>query len=311
MSVTASKKAALKPEFRAEDPTHVPSRLPPDRNWRLVWSDEFDGDTLDRSKWGFRLHLMQQRHNTFSEGGAVLDGKGNLLLTLQERDGHYYAPHLQTGSNFLDRPGEAYGKFKWPIAEIEKPRFLHKYGYYEARCKLPTQPGWWVAFWLQSPTIGATLDPAVSGVELDIMENFTRDGVVSHCNHWNGYGADHRASGSGKRTLDDTPDGFHVFGLDWSRNGYVYYIDGKESWRVDAPPPDCKMELRGHYACYRDRDGVWRSYSPVSDCEQFILISAECNGYRQGDLPSEELRKAVLPDYFVVDYVRVFDEIPE
>jgi beta-glucanase (GH16 family) len=44
---------------------------------------------------------------------------------------------------------------------------MHKYGYYEIRCKLPKQPGWWAAFWLQSPTIGSTLDPA------DLMEKAT------------------------------------------------------------------------------------------------------------------------------------------
>ncbi len=261
---------------------HVESLLPAGRKWKLVWNDEFDGDSLDRSKWDFRLHLIQQRHKTFSEEGATLDGKGNLLLTLHEKDGQFYSPHLQTGRNYLDRPGEAYGKFKWPIAKIEEPKFMHKYGYYEVRCKLQTQPGWWSAFWLQSPIIGSTLNPVQSGVEVDIMENFTRDGIVVHNNHWNGYGLDHMSAASGDRKLKDTPDGFHVFGLDWSRNGYVYYIDGEESWRVDGP---------------------------VSDCEQFILLSTECMGYRNGDSASEELKKAVLPDYFIVDYVRVFDEI--
>ncbi|MEI6425008.1 MAG: glycoside hydrolase family 16 protein [Lentisphaerota bacterium] len=267
---------------KASQVKHVESLLPAGRKWKLVWNDEFDGKTLDRSKWDFRLHLMQQRHRTFAEDGAELDGKGNLLLKLYEKDGHFYSPHLQTGSNFMDRPGEAYGKFKWPIAKIEEPKFMHKYGYYECRCKLPTQAGWWAAFWLQSPIIGSTLNPKLSGVEVDIMENFTRDGIVSHNNHWNGYGPDHRHAGSGDRKLADTPDGFHVFGLDWSREGYVYYIDGKESWRISEP---------------------------VSDCEQFILISTECNGYRNGDSPSEELKKAILPDYFIVDYIRVFDEV--
>ncbi|MDD3927899.1 MAG: glycoside hydrolase family 16 protein, partial [bacterium] len=135
-----------------------------------------------------------------------------------------------------------------------------------------------------SPTIGATLDPAESGVEVDIMESFTRDGIILHNNHWNGYSSDHESAQSGPRKLEDTPDGFHVFGLDWSRNGYVYYIDGKESWRVSGP---------------------------VSDTEQFILVSTECMGYRDGDSPSAELKKAVLPDYFIVDYVRVFDEIEQ
>jgi beta-glucanase (GH16 family) len=114
------------------------------------------------------------------------------------------------------------------------------------------------------------------------MENFTRDNIIHHNNHWNGYGADHQSCGSGPKKLEDTPDGFHVFGLDWSPNGYVYYVDGKESWRVDGP---------------------------VSDREQFILISTECMGYREGNQPNEVLKKAVLPDYFIVDYVRVYDEV--
>lgn len=262
-------------------PTPIESLLPAGKPWKMVWHDEFDGDVLDRSKWDFRLHLMQHRHKTFVDDAAALDGKGNLLLKLYEKDGQFYSSHLQTGSNYMDRPGEAYGKFTWPIAKIAQPKFMHKYGYYEIRCKLQTQPGWWSAFWLQSPTIGATLDPVRSGVEVDIMENFD-PGVVVHNNHWNGYGADHQHVGSGNRVLSETADGFHVYGLDWSRSGYVYYVDGKESWRVDGP---------------------------VSDCEQFILVSTECHGYRQGDSPAEELKKAVLPDYFVVDYVRVFDEM--
>ncbi len=263
---------------------HAQSLLPEGRKWKLVWHDEFDGDALDESKWSYRLHLMGQRHRTFSEEGAVLDGKGNLLLTLHEKDGYFYSPHLQTGANFMDLPGEAYGdtRYRWPIGRFQEQKFLHKYGYYEIRCKLPTQAGWWAAFWLQSPIIGSTPDPVFSGIEVDIMENFTRDNIVSHNNHWNGYGSAHQHIGSGERKLTETPDGFHVFGLDWSRDGYVYYIDGKESWRVDGP---------------------------VSDREQFILVSTECNGYRGDDTPAEELKQATLPDYFVVDYVRVFDEM--
>ncbi len=265
-----------------EGAEHKESLLPAGKKWELIWNDEFDGDALDQTKWDFRLHLMQKRHNTFSDSGAELDGKSNLLLKLHEKDGHFYSPHLQTGSNYLDRPGEAYGKFKWPVAKIKPAKFMHKYGYYEIRCKLPAQPGWWAAFWLQSPVIGATLNPEESGVELDIMENFTRDGIVSHNIHWNGYGADHRSAGSGQRRIESPLDDFHVFGLDWSPDGYIFYIDGGESWRAPGP---------------------------VSDTEQFILVSTECKGYRKGEDPSEELKKAVLPDYFIVDYVRVFDEI--
>jgi hypothetical protein len=46
----------------------------------------------------------------------------------------------------------------------------------------------------------------------------------------------------------------------------------------------------------------------VPDREQFILVTAECSGYRKGG-PASELTQAKLPDDFVVDYVRVFDEV--
>lgn len=261
----------------------IMSDLPPDKNWKLVWSDEFDGAALDTAKWGFRLHLMQTRHETWVEDAVELDGKGNLLMKLYEKDGQFYSSHLQTGRNYLDRPGDQYGKskFVWPVADMEPHKFVHKYGYYEIRCKLPEQEGWWAAFWLQSPTIGSSLNPLESGVEIDIMENFARNNIISHNIHWNGYGKDHKHIGSGPVKVQPSDSGFHTYGLHWSPTGYVFYVDGVESWRVSGP---------------------------VSNQEQFILVSTECNGYRQGG-PAEILKKAKLPDYFIVDYVRVFDEV--
>ena len=269
---------------------HVPSLLPSGKKWKLVWNDEFDGIELDRTKWDFRLHLLHTRYKPFTDEGAVLDGKGCLHLNLLKKDGQYCSPHLQTGYNFMDRPGkifyEQFGEkneqLTWPIAKLQKPKFMHKYGYYEIRCKLPKQEGWHCGFWLQSPIIGATLDPRECGVEVDIMENFTRNDMISHNNHWGGYADDHQHIGSGDIKLDPTPDGFHVFGLEWNEKEYVYYVDGKETWRVSEP---------------------------VSQREQFIMVTTECMCYRSSDQPDEILKKAVLPDAFIVDYVRVFDEV--
>jgi beta-glucanase (GH16 family) len=268
--------------FNSKTPARVESQLPSGYKWKMVWNDEFDGTQLDTTKWDYRLYIMHSRLKTWTNDAAQLDGKGNLLLRLYEKDGDYYSSHLQTGSNYMDRPGEQYGgsKLSWPIGKMKAPKFLHKYGYYEIRCKLQTQPGWWSAFWLQSPTIGSTPDPLDSGVELDIMENFTRDGIISHNIHWNGYGTDHKTSGSGSVKVQPTDDGYHTFGLHWSPTGYVFYADGKETWRVSGP---------------------------VSHREEFILVSTECMGYRAGG-PSPLLKNVILPDYFVVDYVRVFDE---
>ncbi|MCK5101618.1 MAG: glycoside hydrolase family 16 protein [Cyclobacteriaceae bacterium] len=286
LSVTCTKNKGFlqeKSDSSMEESLGMPSQLPEDIKWKLIWHDEFNGTELDTTKWDYRLHLMQVRHSTWTTKGAELDGNGNLLLKLYEKDGQFYSSHLQTGRNYLDRPGDQYGSsnFVWPIAEMEPPKFVHKYGYYEIRCKLPTQEGWWAAFWMQSPEIGSTLNPAESGVEFDIMENFSRDGIISHNIHWNGYGNNHEHAGSGKRKLQPTENGFHTFGFHWSSSGYVFYVDGKISWEIDGP---------------------------VSHREQFILISTECKGYRQGG-PSPELKGAKLPDYFIVDYIRVFDEV--
>lgn len=82
---------------------HEQSLLPEGYGWNLVWNDKFDGDEIDTSKWGYRLHLMQKRHNAYTDEGAALDGKGNLLLKLIQKDGHFYSSQLQTGENFMDR----------------------------------------------------------------------------------------------------------------------------------------------------------------------------------------------------------------
>lgn len=266
---------------------HENSLLPEGYSWKLVWHDEFDGTELDRSKWDFRLHLMQKRHKTFTDEGAVLDGNSNLLLKLIKKDGQFYSPHLQTGENFMDRPvekgdGDYSKQLSWPIAKLSEPKFLHRYGYYEIRCKFQQQPGWWSAFWLQSPIIGSCLDPGIAGVELDIMENFTRNGVVSHNHHWDGYGVQHKSVGSGDIPTEETEDGYHRFGLHWRPDGYTYYVDGKETWHIDGP---------------------------VSHTPEFILVSTECMGYRNSDNPCEELAAVTEEDAFVVDYVRVFDEV--
>ena len=113
------------------------------------------------------------------------------------------------------------------------------------------------------------------------MESF-KPGYVSHAVHWNGCGEDLQSKGKQSFPLEATPDGFHRFGLRWNKTGYTFFVDGKESWHVEGP---------------------------VSETEQFILVSTECMGYRtEEEKPCTEVQGSA-PDEFVVDYVRVFDEI--
>jgi len=261
---------------------HESSYLP-DGKWELVWADEFDGTELDRTKWDYRYSMMGTRWPSWTDKGVKLDGKSNAVFTLMEENGRPVCSHLQTGYNFMDEPvvkRKGGQPLQWNIGKLKEHKFTHKYGYYECRCRLQQKPGWWSAFWIQSPVIGSSLDPADSGAEIDVMESFKPGIVVAHNVFTGGYGRDMKRIQVGGMDLDEKE--FHRFGVLWDEKGYTFYIDGEED---------------GHVPCF------------VSQRPEFILISTEVKGYRQeGCEPVKEAFES-LGDTFLVDYVRVFDKV--
>jgi len=263
---------------------HEPSYLPDGKKWKLVWNDEFDGTELDMTKWDYRLNMMGKRHRTWTNEGVTLDGKSNAVFTVYEKDGEICSSQLQTGYNYMDNPGPDRATFNggliWPIGPLQESKFLKKYGYFECRCRLQQKLGWWSAFWVQSPIIGATLHPETSGIEIDCMESFKPGTCIDHYLHYAGYGKDHKGFGTGKGNHDLDKEAFHTFAFYWDENGYTFYIDGVED---------------GHH------DG------DVSQIPEFILISTEVQGYRGPNHCATEEARAAVGDTFLVDYVRVFD----
>lgn len=282
---------------------HAPSYLPDGKRWKMIWNDEFDGDRLDGSKWNFRLNFWGYRSPAFTTEGVELDGNSHLKIHLVRHGDDFCSAHLQTGGLTFDNPRDETSKKFWPFGKKDPSKFLHRYGYYEIRCRLPKNDGWHAAFWLQAPGIGSHPDPSVCGVECDIMENYRQHkyGTLICGNGWGGYGAEGKWFGHFEYPFEESADGWHRYGVDWSPDGYVFYADGK---RVGAQmAPEC----------------------PVSQVEQFLLVSTECHGYNRvfsergeagdavgccGGSPVPELFRAELPDCFEADYVRVFDEIP-
>ena len=284
-------------EYKIEN--HEPSLLP-DGEWKLVWADEFDGTELDETKWLYRTNFWGRPFPAYCDKGVTLDGNSNAVFTpVKMEDGRICSAQLQTGSNSFDIPKQVYSEATnacgdnhfWPLGKLPKPTFMHRYGYYECRCRLQKTNGWWSAFWIQSPGPGTTYDPEWSGVEVDIMEYFGNKKLTTG-NFYGGYGEELKTAGriyyglNGKAdyTIEEfakQAEEFHRFGLLWTENEYVYYLDGKEIGRVDGP---------------------------ISHVPQFILLTTEVQGYRRGDgTMHEQKAEASLNDTFVVDYVRVFD----
>ncbi|MBO7150268.1 MAG: glycoside hydrolase family 16 protein [Clostridia bacterium] len=226
----------------------------------LLFEDTFDGTTLDDRKW--KRSREEKRHGelcVWDDAMSFLDGKGHLVLRAEwdEKKKRVRSGAVQTSG-----------------------RFYAGYGYYEASISFPTAPGTWGAFWQMCGNVAFG-----DGVEIDVIESIDNErGEASSALHWGGYGKGHKAANSGALKGYDLYDGnFHTFGLERTPEFYVFYVDGKETWRV---LPDVFAP---------------RPYGA------FLWLSVEAADWAGAG--KEESIKA-LPADMLVDYVRVYKTKP-
>jgi alpha-L-fucosidase len=226
--------------------------LPAGASWKLTWSDECDGAKLDPAKWEV-LGDWKRRDGYWVQDDAYLDGRGNLLLRTKKDGDRYTCGAVRT-----------------------RGRFEHTYGYWVCRCKFPKEPGHWPAFWMMSEGVGKVGNGGRDGTEIDIMEKPWRDDRTTQNLHWDGYGKAHQHAGT-QFTIPGLNEGFHTFGLYWTPQEYVFYVDGRETWRTSA--------------------------GGVSQVPEYAKLTEEIGSW------GGDIKKASLPDYFTVDYVRVYDVV--
>jgi len=240
----------LLPAVRAAGGEEWLPQLSEGQTWQLIWSDEFDGSAVDQSKWDV-MGDFQRRDGFWVKDDVYVDGRGHLILRTKKDGDRYTCGAART-----------------------RGKFEHAYGYWVCRCKFPKEQGHWPAFWLHADTVGRIGDAGRDGTEIDIMEKPWREDRITQNLHWDGYGKEHQHVG----TTFDFPglsEGFHTFGLHWTPEEYVFYVDGKETWRTSG--------------------------GGVSQTPGYIKLTEEIGSW------GGDIAQANLPDYFIVDYVRVYD----
>ena len=190
--------------------------------YNLVFCDDFDGDSLNTDVWNYRA--SGSRRFGYNGESQVKVKDGNLVIT-----GEY----LEDG---------AYGP-GWYVGMINIKQ-LYCRGYFEIRCICNKGNDFWSAFWIQAdhPYDHELSKGGVGGAELDIFENLHSTeknplmrNCVSQTVHCNGHDDDPEHLDSqtiGKFKGDDIFNKYNTYGLEWTEDEYIFYINGVETGRT-------------------------------------------------------------------------------
>ena len=215
----------------------LPSSPFPDFVFDAEASDEFEGETLDRSKWDDWVESFQGRRSgfLFSRDNVTL-GRGQLHLT---------ARLLREDEKTLDNLARGFDTYATAIVKAKKKTF---YGYYECRAKT-MKAAVCNAFWLYDPLSDEPKKkyrPGDFSEEIDIFEIFGKEGSKPSDCARTFYNTVHRLGtpylegrvlgsvetlpekSSRKKVDFDFADGYHEYGFLWTEKEMKWYADGVE-----------------------------------------------------------------------------------
>ena len=243
--------------------------------WKLVWSDEFNGNSLDMSKWNFDVGGDGWGNNElqyYTDGAnvKVADGK----LSIEARKNSF------GGREFISARITTQGKASWT------------YGKIEARIKLPHGQGIWPAFWMLGENIDSVDYPNCG--EIDIMEMVGSAYGVENATIWGSLHRPRPDATESDEIKSDTAshkntngkwfnDDYHVFGIEWSSRQIKFYVDKHLYKKVRIP-----LSGRDGYAVFR---------------KPFFIIFNLAVG---GDWPGSPDDTTNWPKQMEVDWVRVY-----
>ena len=253
--------------------------LPPRAHavWQLTWSDEFNGTTIDTTKW------------TYDLGGG---GWGN-----SERE--YYTSRatnafVSGGVLHIVARQESMGGFPYTSARMKtQGLYWHEFGRIEWRAKLPHGLGYWPALWMLGTNISTVGWPACG--EIDVMESQgSWNNEVQGTIHYSDPSNNHQQQ-TKLYTLPPSGDSvtnFHTYAIEWTTNSLKWLVDSNvvqtwTSWTSSTGP-----------------------YPAPYNQPFFLLMNIAVGGSYLGYPTDSQINSGtVFPGEMQVDYVRVYDDV--
>ena len=237
--------------------------------WNLVWSDEFNGTTLDQTKWAYLTGTGCP--NLCGWGNNELEYYTNITDNVFESGGtlkikaNYSANYLGSGKNYTSGKIITQGKASW------------QYGRFDASIKLPSATGVWPAFWLL-PLSGNW--PADG--EIDVIETSNKNPTVLNSTLHYGTSSSPQYTGISYNT-SDLSAAFHKYSLVWKQDTIKFYLDDKLYYTLNSSKTVGK---------------VW----PFNKQAFYIILNVAVGGNYPGKSPIS----TEYPTQMEIDYVRVY-----
>ncbi|WP_342805044.1 family 16 glycosylhydrolase [Alteromonas sp. M12] len=285
----------------------------PVEDWVMIWNDEFDGDSIDSTKWSHEVNCSgggnneQQCYTDSSENSFVADGMLNIVA----------------------KPAEEGAELPYTSARLRtKYKGDWTYGRFEMRAKLPSGQGSWPAFWML-PTDEVYGSWPKSG-EIDIIEAVNLGVVDADGNeekYVHGtlhYGRDWpQNESSGKEYL--LPDGanpaddFHTYAIEWQEGEIRWYVDGylyatqmASEVRYNSKGEASGLVHQGWFSEYFDiatgeKEVHWDA-APF-DQDFHILLNLAVGGDWPSNVNNLGIDETAFANgqSYIIDYVRVYE----
>jgi hypothetical protein len=181
----------------------------------LVWSDEFDGTTINSANWTYDLGASGwgnnewQNYTSSPSNSSVADGF--LTITAREEGGGYTSARMKS---------------------VDLQEF--QFGRIDIRAKLPEGQGIWPALWMLGANFPEGGWPQCG--EIDIMELVGHQPSTNHGTaHWGANFGVHQYTGSSISLPGGAKfsDAFHLFSIEWQQNSIVWYMDDQQFFSID------------------------------------------------------------------------------